>query len=130
MENNSTPQAQWRAMTEEQKIEWIAVKVMGWEMAWHSFDGKCYYKIGNDVKGVAGQDWNPLTDHNDFRMVEEQVMENGKLTLAFTNILTDYLPKDTSLLIGFETMWLTYCSLGLPECCEALYIAYQAIHGK
>lgn len=96
---------------------------MGWKRVSESYpDGEPpdVYWLTPKPENQRVDDWRPHQNWNHWRMVEEKVMEDDRLVLAFTTRLTDFLPQDTSLLIGFETMWRTYVSLDLPTRVDAL----------
>lgn len=64
MDTEQSPSATWDVMTDKQKIEWLG------EFA--------------DMQPWAVDDgWNPLTDWNHWRQVEEKVMENDRLLYKY-----------------------------------------------
>lgn len=96
---------QWQEMSEEEKVSWIATEVMGWtQWPWlHDHDEE--WKV-----------WNPLTDWNHWRQVEEKVMVMksplwGKylITLEGNN--------------GFDF----HMRADLPTRCQSLFLAYKSL---
>ena len=76
----TSPSAQWYEMTNEEKIDWLATNIMGWEKTqsyWCSHLPESKYTI-QYRHGLRGSDefsvWNPLKDWNHWRQVEEKVM--------------------------------------------------------
>lgn len=79
-----TASALWDSMSDEQKIEWLAVEVMGWEHGFCRDEGDAdtdfftesgwFFENGNEE---AGEEWNPLTDWNHWRQVEEKFLEEA-----------------------------------------------------
>ena len=71
------------ALTVAHKIHRIAVEVMGWKIGGR-IKGKMQSFIlpdGSDI--YYPEEWNPLTDWNHFRKLEEKMMEDKKLWSAF-----------------------------------------------
>lgn len=79
MNTEATPSAQWDAMTDQQKIEWMA-EVMGWTKG-HEDDGRLYWATGQTA---IPDTWNPLTDWSHWREVEEKIMENELVFAKYT----------------------------------------------
>ena len=61
-------------MTEQQIIETLATKVMGWEKA-VATDGKEYWDNGKFCGGIWLRDWNPLQNIADAWQVVEKLLE-------------------------------------------------------
>lgn len=114
MKTNGTPSATWDAMTDQQKIEWLAVKVMGWRRIQtdRGFDWCDERHIKAD-----GKYWNPLTDWNHWRQVEEKVMEDDRLMKRY----------GTSLRREMENVGMTYYFMpNLRTRTKALFLALNA----
>src|SRR3990167_9622386 len=76
-----TRKEQSSALTDEQIVERLATEVMGWKLR-NEPEHKKWYK--HMVESGRKKDlWNPLTDWNDWRMVEEKIIEDEKLSEAF-----------------------------------------------
>ena len=93
MKKSSTPSAQWDAMTDEQKIEWLA-KLEGYtndperveaarpknlshstyDNGWLTPSGKWIHELNRKY----------LTDWNHWRQVEEKIMENELVFAKYT----------------------------------------------
>jgi len=73
----------WASLSDQEKVEWLAVEVMGWEKANYESDGLCYYRVGNKEYGVAELTWNPLKDWNHTMQV---VMKVGAIYDCFREI--------------------------------------------
>ena len=71
---NEAAASAWDSMTDQQKVEWLATKVMGWEL-----HNRVWHKRNNDglksLSATAGNDWNPLTDWNHLAQVLERCSE-------------------------------------------------------
>lgn len=86
MPESSTP-----AATDQQIVERLAVEVMGWRkhdpesLDCEGWWGKGEYELLEQI--WAEYTWNPLTDWNHFRQVEEKVFADPSLTLNFLNEL-------------------------------------------
>ncbi len=75
-----------QALSDEQLIEKLAVEVMGWEDASY-FEGRNKRKEWkpygvNPYTPISGT-WNPLTDWNHWREVEEKLMSNDMRFVKF-----------------------------------------------
>ncbi len=118
-----TPQNK-TAMTEEQKIAYLAEKVMGWEKDWISPDFYFWIVPGTPkhVAPIANKWWNPITDWNHFRQVEEKVMEDFALLSAFMHRLIDRQPE--------EDDYVALLKADLPTRVDALISAHQSLHDK
>lgn len=81
MPESSTP-----AATDQQIVERLAVEVMGWETGTYEGEDRWYDFAVFGSKGTPF-DWNPLTDWNHFRQLEEKVFADPSLTLDFLNEL-------------------------------------------
>lgn len=87
-------------LTPHAQIEYLATKVMGWQA--YSDD------IVENMKVIRPLAWNPLTDWNHFRQVEEKVMEDEQLfnvyrielEKSFGGIIAADLPTRISALIA------------------------------
>lgn len=91
---NPTPLQIWQAKSEEEKIEWLATKVMGWHEEQDEYCNGC--RDWRNQKGermahkvvCSNDNWDrfdPLDDWNQWRQVEERVMENPPLFYEFMN---------------------------------------------
>ncbi len=128
-------------MTEQQKIERLATEVMGWgkkhvkdnpelSFQWWS-DGEPTFKYWKDVTVGEVDDmvhnsmvpeqaddihalmWNPLTDWNHWRQVEEKVMEDERLKAWFFADFCDEIE--------------TYLQADLPTRVDALLAALDSL---
>jgi hypothetical protein len=104
-------------MTDEQKIAYLAERMMGWCV---SKDGKRVMRDLDDMWNDKPFDWNPLADWNHWRQVEEKVMEDEKLIHRYwdevmrANILTP-IPR------------LVFIFADLPTRVSALIAAHQSL---
>lgn len=78
-------------MTEQQIIETLARKVMGWEKA-TATDGEEYWDNGVFCGGIWLKDWNPLQNIADAFEVVDKFLER--------DLLFDYLTHHTICKIG------------------------------
>lgn len=97
MPTSITPQAQ---------IEYLATKVMGWELRNYEQDRPAVDAadredaFNNDGWGWEGREsdeeayqWNPLKSWDNWREVEERVMEDGKLWMGY---LLQFAPVESN----------------------------------
>ncbi len=75
-------------MTDEEIIEALATKVMGWKRTgniWQQkdemIDSHAIAFADNTYEQEGEAAWNPLVDWNHWRQIEEQLMEDGKSPL-------------------------------------------------
>jgi hypothetical protein len=121
------------ALTDEQKIAYLAEKVMGWHKVrrdsgrdmWANEDD---YGMGyvqnylNEASRTMDFMWNPLTDWNHWRQVEEKMMEDGILFSAFMeSFVINSMPR-------FSIS--EYLDADLPTRVDALISAHQSLHGN
>lgn len=107
-----TPAQQWDAMTDEEKVSFLATKVMGWEV----IKGAYYYYVDpNGEETQTVDEWNPLTDHNHWREVEEKIMEDRKLLSAFLGKIETWSKDEMH----------SYLNADLPTRCKAAFLALQ-----
>lgn len=125
-------------MTDTELDQAIGIEIFGWEKynsgIWLAGKNSRAYslsmaELGWDIKsdGLFDEVFSPTNDWNHWRQVEEKIMQDERMTTAFTNILTDHLPEDTPLLVGFETMWKTYAGLDLRTRCLAALSAVRSL---
>lgn len=134
-----TPQPKDPAkMTKAELVEAVAVEVMGWEKRLSSYvecryckvrDQKSYQWWSQDMEPIlypvwCGK-WNPLTDWNHWREVEEKIMEDDKRLRIFLDVLE---PKD-----GEEDEWggwhaalMAYLKADLRTRCVAAILAVRS----
>ena len=121
------PSHPWHDKTEAEKLEWLATEVMGWKRGAHP-DGITaraeWWYIGsvairpaykNRSRGV----WNPLTDWGHWRQVEEKVMEDGRLHIAYTFQFDQYGAPLNPI--------MAYLKTDLPTRAQVLYNAYSSL---
>ena len=118
----------WEAMTEAEKVGWLAVNVMGWENVrgyWKVGDkyvgGRVEHEEENRCEHCAGmvrEQWNPLTDWNHWRQVEEKMMktENQSLFVEYCKQISDI---DT-----YESVF-RFVAADLPTRARALFLAFS-----
>ena len=137
----------WDAMTHEQKVEWLATKVMGWrrgkpdehgylfedEDAWYEpdEDEPSYSADGCDrTDGMTA--WRPMTDWNHWRQVEEKVMEDDDVFahhMAKVIVLQWQKENGNTISISSRRGGVTFrrtlslMRADLPTRCKALYLA-------
>jgi hypothetical protein len=66
------------APTDRQIIAWLAVEVMGWHYIKNGAIADGWWA---DFRLRSKLSWNPLTNWNHFRQIEERLMEDGKSEL-------------------------------------------------
>ncbi len=101
-------------LSAQEKIEYLATKVMGWEVAdYLSKDGKVL--VRRDLTSRHASIFDPLTDWNHWRQVEEKVMEDEKLA--------------KELFYEQTISWTTtsYVKADLPTRVDALIAAHQSL---
>lgn len=117
-------------LSDEQIIERIAVEVMGWHKveargngnmgkiwATHDRDQNKHWDYAEDIR------WDPTSDWNDFRAVEEKVMEDDFLFRAIcTNVVLEKGIKHS----GFGATDM-YVIADLPTRCRALLAALDSL---
>lgn len=74
MNKQETASAQWDAMSDQQKSEWLATKVMGWKPDKKSSTGRVIYWQVGDKDFIHFQ---PLTDWNHTMEVVKAMREKG-----------------------------------------------------
>ena len=107
----------WKAKTESEQVEWIAVEIMKWAICGTSK----WYEPNTDYVRTAEATWNPLTNWNDWRQVEEKIMEDVELWEEMME-QNHQLPNKRS----FDVY--SYWFATLPRRCSALYLAYTSLH--
>jgi hypothetical protein len=80
-------------MTAEEQIAYLAEKIMGWEKQYDK-NVLGWFKPNQSV--VVFGNWNPLEDHNHWRMVEERLLEEGKSKL-FKFYMRNFDGKDHAI---------------------------------
>lgn len=73
----------------------------------------------------VGHYWNPLTDWNYWREIEEKLMEDEELFRKMLHNFVLSFPNEKKDEAG---AW-QYIYADIPERCKALYLAYQSING-
>lgn len=111
--------------TPEAKIAYLAEKIMGWSHWDHTSYDPCWYEAigGGDGKYHLKSAWNPLTDWNHWRQVEEKVMGNEDLEFRYTEELISRTPARAATL-SFTSAWMA----DLPTRVDALISAHQSLH--
>ena len=107
----------WKAKTEAEQVEWIAVEVMDW-----THNKSCKNPMFNDHgKKIEEWDFCPLTNWNDFRLVEIKIMEDLELW-------EEMMEQNYQLTNKRSFDVFSYWKTPLPKRCEALYLAYTSLH--
>jgi hypothetical protein len=106
-------------LTNEQKIAYLAEKVMGWQDSTNEWGKFVEWVTRYTEEFQAFADWNPLTDWNHWRLVEKKVMEDEELWLYYC---TDLQRMHTSLTKMMEA--------DLPTRADALISAHRSLHGE
>lgn len=140
MTETLSPSATWDAWTVEQRTEWLATVVMGWRKHIHRFpefhikhpseekllwwDGSQEY--GHEWAATVG-DWNPLSSWDDWRRVEEKVMEDEKLWVEFlVQIWSVPATLDVMQYADEVVAMGDLMKADLPTRAKALYLAYES----
>lgn len=123
MTPDTTPSATWDSWTVEQRTEWLATVIMRWFRvkargrgagvfiwATQDRDQNHHWDFAEEI------DWNPLSSWDDWRRVEERVMEDEELWEKFADRFPGDFPIDT------------YMRADLPTRAKALYLAYRQLH--
>lgn len=134
------PSETWDKMTDEERIAFLAMEVMGWEKRKNQNSFWFTKDIENDIDAMqlASWDeekqphlfWNPLTSWDDFRQVEEKVMEDLNLWLEFMHVLFEELsPEPPEAVVDCDqTHAIASCMLAdLPTRAKSLYLAHQSL---
>lgn len=66
--------AAWDEMSDEERISWMAVKVMGWHWGFPKWDqiGSQKMWLNDEELSVSAYEWNPLIDWNHTMQVVEK----------------------------------------------------------
>ena len=99
-----SPSAQWDSMTSQQKIEWLAVNLMGWKPSedgglWEG-DGAIFNARGKFYEIDRGQFcdvWSPLTNWNHTMEVVEMLRTKKGMWLLF-----DHFPYNGHKYVAYE----------------------------
>lgn len=129
-----SPSATWDAWTVEQRTEWLATEVMGWylEHSHYVADVWNWEKCGGVVCAAKDQRpplqrqaiWSPLSSWDDWRRVEEKVMEDEKLWDDFVyQVVYDQQKYNPSM-----DKVRRYADTEPTTRAKSLYLAYHAIH--
>lgn len=120
--DNRYPEAVWNAMSDTEKVEFLATEIMGWHRV--VARGR---KLRKDVYIWATQDrdqdkhwdfaeeddWNPLTSWDHWRQVELRIMQDEGIWGEFMSQFPFLIEK-------------SYMEADLPLRAKALYLSYQA----
>lgn len=130
---DQTPSEQWEAMTDEERITFLAEKVMGWYKEHSHYTGGVWnwekegkpVCVATDNRPMMGkQVWNPLTDWNHWRELEEKIMEDDAIADIFFESVTGY--SEGIKIFGHDLYWLNrYLCADLPARCKAAFLAMQ-----
>lgn len=113
-------------MPDTEKVEWLATEVMGWHKATIQKTERSFYWFEEKMMSpVAMPYWNPLTDWNHWRQVEEKVMQNPDRFKAFVKQLE--IVCEPSMQQSSWTIARLYVRADLPTRARALYLAYQSL---
>ncbi len=103
-------------LSEQEQIEFLATRVMRWTRTIHCNLGEWITENDDDFV----KDWNPLTDWNHWRKVEERVMEDNELKWE----MIKRIHHD-------DRQWLYFYMLAdLPTRCQALIAAHQELYSS
>jgi hypothetical protein len=111
----------WNAMSDAEKVEWLARGVMEWQKEVDDEDGYPWW-VDKNGRMTDCMTWNPLTDWNHWRQVEQEVMEDGKLHCKFIEAVVDVYRGRGPRGIVDENM-----KTDLSTRARALYLAYQSL---
>ena len=118
-------------MTEDEQTEWLATKMMGWkEIPWFKpqpMAGRCWVEKKEtcesaiEIKGkvwhIGGYNgWNPLSNWNEWRKVEEEIVKNETLWFEYT--------KELAHLTGNMDFAEDIMKADIPERALALFCVY------
>ena len=118
---NEAAASAWDFMSDTEKVEWLATEVMGWKRMPYQEVPQEWVCDGKTM--AICRDWNPLTDWNHWRQVEEKVMEDEDLFDEYRGQLFDLARAESPhLLTGAESMIRS----DLPTRGRALYSAFQS----
>jgi hypothetical protein len=104
-------------MTDTEIIERLAIEVVG------------RTDFPQDKPGIYDR-WNPLTDWNHWRQVEEKVMENQTLWLEFRRQYNLWSKQDDFRADNYDHHWKVYMKADLPTRCRALLSALDSISSQ
>lgn len=109
----TAPTVAWDGWSDQQKVEWLATNVMSWKVL-EQPEGWTDHALVEQADGHVTQHWNPLTDWNHWRQVEEKVFNDEKLVAALNTVIGNYA----------SDRWMRS---DLPTRARALYLAYQSL---
>ncbi len=107
-------------LTAQEQLEYLATEIMEWEIIAHGPGYEDLHPIVKNATGYVTQHWNPLTDWNHWRQVEEKVMEDEDLWEEFAQ----HLFGNESCRIQ---LWL-HMKADLPTRVSALISAHQELY--
>lgn len=123
----SQHEQQWDAMSDEQKIAFLATEVMGWKKAAiaYSKSNTEWWFDGNHVTEYVATTfgsreslrWKPLSDWNHWRQCEERVMQNADLWSEYTR----------QIFPGPMDFAEDILKADIAERATGLYVAYQSL---
>ena len=112
--NKGVAEAVWDSMSDAEKVDWIATKIMGWRKNRGSS-----WRHGRWMK--EGIIWNPIESWRSWRHVEEKVMSDEDLLWEFVHKI------DGMERWGDPETVVLYMQTLLPTRARALYLAYQSL---
>ncbi len=122
MDSNLTPSAQWDAMTNEERVEWLATRVMGWKYEPSPYDFFWKDDVGRKALGLSHEhSWNPLQSWDAWRQVEEKVMNFGDEGILKNTWLGHFATAG-----AYTSMW-ALLEADLPTRAKSLFLATQAM---
>lgn len=133
MNNYSTPSAQWDAMSDEERVAWLATNIMGWETKYEKDCYDCDYLMvhwpdstpfyaGGEGKGWIGRHgFDPILHFDEWDILEEKVTMD--ITLCNEFIMQFGISGDGDAINAVRA----YMQADLRNRCKALYIAYNSI---
>lgn len=111
-------------MSAQEQIAYLAEKVMGWEYRETTSARPSWYDAESGNWVIAVTAWNPLTDWNHYRQVEEKVMGTGLWHEYVWNLYRD---DGGRTLIEGRDIWRGI-KADLPTRCKALIEAHKSLH--
>ena len=117
---------QWDAMTNEQKVAWIATDIMEWHKhedypEWWTDENKYTgFAVPDHGQPTMRTTFEPFTDWNHWRSVEMKVMHGDYLLYAA------WMSDMTLAQESYKGFW-EYMDSDLPTRAKALYLAFHSL---
>ena len=93
-----------------ERVEWLARGVMEWQKEVDDEDGYPWW-VDKNGRMTDCMTWNPLTDWNHWRQVEQEVMEDEDLWNAYWDFMDEVMNRSPDLVERARCLWLAYQSL-------------------